>query len=312
MSSEIKYLLPHKNFYKANLYARSNNSDGRLSPEELKNTYKSKGYSVLAITDDEPVNEKALSEEDFLVMSGFAFGAKSENTVPIKNAHFTALSLTEEPQRLSKFNGKYDLKNIASYISECKMHGYFTTYSYPAKSCLVMPEQLELSEVDALEVMNYSSLMEGQDEYNAVCYDNFLRRNHRLFCAANDGNKNLLPLDSKRSDSFGAYTYINSDSLDYTSIASSIKNGEFYASEGPEIKALWIKGDTVNIRTSPADRIFLCAGRRACRSFQANGGVPLTAASFQLHPKDIYVRFVVIDEEGRRAYTRAYYLDEMM
>ena len=81
MSSEIKYLLPHKNFYKANLYARSNNSDGRLSPEELKNTYKSKGYSVLAITDDEPVNEKALSEEDFLVMSGFAFGAKSENTV---------------------------------------------------------------------------------------------------------------------------------------------------------------------------------------------------------------------------------------
>lgn len=312
MSSEIKYLLPHKNFYKANLHARSSRSDGKLSAEELKEIYKKNGYSVLALTDDEPTNEKALSDKDFLVMSGFAFGAKSESTVPIKTAHFTALSLTEEPEKIAKFNGEYDLKNIASYISECKAHGYFTTYSHPAKSCLVMPEQLELSDVDALEIMNYSSLMEGQDEYNAVCYDNFLRRNHRLFCAANDGNKNERPLDSKRSDSFGVYTYINSDSLDYSSIASSIKNGEFYASEGPEIKALWIKGDTVNIRTSPADRIFLCAGRRACRSFQANGGVPLTAASFQLHPKDIYVRFVVIDEEGRRAYSRAYFLDEMM
>ena len=312
MSSEIKYLLPYKNFYKANLHARSTRSDGRLSPEELKEIYKKNGYSVLALTDNEPKSEKALCDEDFLVLSGFCFEAKSENTVPIKTAHFSAISLFEEPNKASKFDAEYGSDKIASYISESKELGYFVTYSHPAKSCQVMPEQLEFSNADALEIMNYSSLMEGYDEYNGVCYDNFLRRNHRLFCAANDGNKNLLPLDSKRSDSFGAFTYINSDSLDYESVANSLKTGCFYASEGPEIKAIWVKGDTLNIRTSPADKIVLSAGQRSCRSFYSNGGVPLTAASFKINPKDIYVRFIVLDENGNRAYTRAYYLDEFM
>ena len=175
-----------------------------------------------------------------------------------------------------------------------------------------MPEYLKFDEADALEIMNYSSLMEGHDEYNGVLYDNFLRRDQRLFCTASDGNRNKEPLDSKKSDSFGVFTVINSDSLDYQSISESIRNGHFYASEGPEIKDIWIKGDTLNIRTSPADKIVVSAGRRNCRSVLANGGVPLTAASFKLNEKDIYVRCIVIDEDGNRAYSRAYYLDEIM
>lgn len=311
MSSEIKYLLPHKNFYKANLNARSNRSDGRLSPEELKEIYKKRGYSILALTDDEPKCEKTLSDEAFLVLSGFSFGATSKDTYPVKNAKFSAISLTEEPREIDSLNAEYGSEEIPAYIKKCKELGYFTTYSHPAKSCEVMPEYLRYSEVDALEIMNYSSLMEGYDEYNGVLYDDFLRRGHRLFATASDGNRNLLSLDSKRSDSFGAYTYVNSDSLDYESIANSLKEGSFYASEGPEITALWVKGDTVNIRTSPADKIILSAGRRSCRSFYSNGGVPLTAASFKIDKKDVCVRFIVIDGEGNRAYTRAYYLDEL-
>ena len=90
MNSEIKYLLPYKNFYKANLHCRSTLSDGMLTPAQLKENYKNKGYSVLAITDNEPVSEKALCDEDFLVLSGFRFGAKSKDTVPVKSAVFSA------------------------------------------------------------------------------------------------------------------------------------------------------------------------------------------------------------------------------
>ena len=312
MNYEIRHLLPHKNFYKANLNSRSTLSDGTLTPEQLKAVYKEKGYSVLAITDNEPVNEKALTDEDFLVLSGFCFGARSENTIPKKSSDFCAISLSEEPKKVPAFEEEYGSDKINSYLSECKKLGYFTTYRHPAKSCQVMPEYLKFDEADALEIMNYSSLMEGHDEYNGVLYDNFLRRNHRLFCTASDENRNLVPLDSKKSDSFGAFTFINSDSLDYESIAESIRNGHFYASEGPEIKDIWIKGDTLNIRTSPADKIIVSAGRRNCRSVLANGGIPLTAASFKLNEKDIYVRCIVIDEDGNRAYSRAYYLDEIM
>ena len=39
------------NFYKGNMHCHSTLSDGALSPEELKDAYKNKGYSFIAITD---------------------------------------------------------------------------------------------------------------------------------------------------------------------------------------------------------------------------------------------------------------------
>lgn len=312
MNSEIRYLLPYNNFYKANLSSRSSLSDGRFTPEQLKEIYKSRGYSVLAITDDRPVCEKSLSDEDFLVLSGFTFGAESTDTIPHKTAKITALSLSEEPTHIPSYDGGFDLDGIAEHISECKNNGYFTTFCHPAKSNLVMPEYLKLSGADALEVINYSSLMEGYDEYSAVCYDDFVRRDHRLYCTAVDGNKNERALDDRRSDSFGAFTVINCDSLDYGSVAASLKKGCFYASEGPEIKAIWIKGDTLSIRTSPVDKIVLYSAKRNSRFFFANGGVPLTAASFKINSSDVCVRFIITDEDGNRAYTRSYYVDELL
>lgn len=44
-----KYLFSkEKNAYKANLHCHSTCSDGILTPRELKDAYKSRGYSVLA------------------------------------------------------------------------------------------------------------------------------------------------------------------------------------------------------------------------------------------------------------------------
>ena len=68
-----KYLLPEAGtFYKANLHCHSTVSDGRLSPEEVKNVYKKKGYSVVAFTDhDVLVPHPELDDEDFLPLNGY-------------------------------------------------------------------------------------------------------------------------------------------------------------------------------------------------------------------------------------------------
>ena len=58
---------PAKKQYKANLHSHSTMSDGRLTPQQLKDAYKARGYSILAITDhDYPVDHSDLSEKDFL------------------------------------------------------------------------------------------------------------------------------------------------------------------------------------------------------------------------------------------------------
>ena len=69
------FLLPQNgNFYKANLHSHSTVSDGALTPEELKNRYKSNGYSILAYTDHELlVDHSDLNDENFLALTGFEY-----------------------------------------------------------------------------------------------------------------------------------------------------------------------------------------------------------------------------------------------
>ena len=48
----MKHLLPAvPRYFKANLHTHSTISDGKLTPEQVKELYRSKGYQILAITD---------------------------------------------------------------------------------------------------------------------------------------------------------------------------------------------------------------------------------------------------------------------
>ena len=73
-----KYLFgSKKNIYKGNLHCHSNLSDGNLSPQELKDYYKSNGYSILAITDHEHINNNSyLDDEDFLTITSCEIAIK--------------------------------------------------------------------------------------------------------------------------------------------------------------------------------------------------------------------------------------------
>ena len=78
-------LLPQEGtFYKANLHCHSTLSDGRLTPEELKEHYKANGYSVLAYTDhDMFIPHHELTDESFVALAGF-----EARTKPLDKARF--------------------------------------------------------------------------------------------------------------------------------------------------------------------------------------------------------------------------------
>ena len=67
------YLIsPNQKQYKANLHCHSVLSDGKKTPEDLKQMYKNKGYSILAITDHEtPKNHQYLNDDNFLTVTGY-------------------------------------------------------------------------------------------------------------------------------------------------------------------------------------------------------------------------------------------------
>ena len=72
---ERKYLItPKGNFYKAAMHTHSTVSDGRCTPAEVKEIYKSMGYSVVAFTDhSRMVCHNDLTDSDFLAINGYEF-----------------------------------------------------------------------------------------------------------------------------------------------------------------------------------------------------------------------------------------------
>ena len=67
-----KILLPEYMGYKANLHAHSTDSDGKLTPEQLKELYKANGYSILAYTDHMYMRDRtSLNDENFVALNGY-------------------------------------------------------------------------------------------------------------------------------------------------------------------------------------------------------------------------------------------------
>ena len=68
-----KYLVPKEgSFYKANLHCHSTISDGKWTPEEIKENYMAQGYSIVAYTDHQAfVTHNDLSDENFLALNGY-------------------------------------------------------------------------------------------------------------------------------------------------------------------------------------------------------------------------------------------------
>ena len=72
---ERRYLLPADgNFYKTSMHTHTTISDGRLTPEEVKEIYQSMGYSVVAYTDHSRlVQHNDLTDENFLAINAYEY-----------------------------------------------------------------------------------------------------------------------------------------------------------------------------------------------------------------------------------------------
>jgi hypothetical protein len=111
-------------------------------------------------------------------------------------------------------------------------------------------------------------------------------------------------------DSFGAFVMVNTDELSYSSIIDGLLEGKFYASMGPVIEELYVEDGKVHIKCSDAKRISYSTRGRRTKAVNGLDGY-VNEAVFEIKDTDEYFRIDVMDEQGRRANTQAYYLNEL-
>ena len=330
-----KYLLPQsKNAYKANLHCHSTVSDGKMSPEVLKEKYKGEGYSILAYTDHEVLAlHSELSDGEFLALAGYEIQIYGDMELPKllrRVCHINAYPEDPTNNRMPFFNlddvmrldvtpnlslatydgdgneyKEYSAKGINSLIKKLRNAGFIVSYNHPTWSREDASTYTNLDGLFAMEIYNHNSQMSGTDAYCPYVYDEMLRSGQRIGCIATDDTH-------KPEDAFGGFTVVYADELSHASVIEALKRGDFYSSRGPIIKALWYEGGEFHLECTPVSEVKISSsGRRKPETSvkrDKDGGI--IRADFPLSPMDVFVRFTLTDSMGRTANTRGYWREE--
>jgi len=335
-----KYFInPLKLQYKANLHCHSNLSDGKLTAQQLKQAYKDRGYSILSITDHErPKNHSDLTTEDFLLITGyeayirpsklcvydvfspeihinlFAKEPENESYICFNEAYCKYIRNPIERLRLKKVGSQkireYTVEYINEFIKTAVDNGYLVAYNHPVWSMESEERILSYENIFSLEMDNYGSWQMNREEHNGALYDKLLRNGKGWFCHSADDNHNIKDINNpSESDSFGAFTMIMADKLDYPSVISAMEKGDMYASTGPEIYEISVENKIVTVKCSNASVIICHDGSKSPKREEDLYG-ELTTAEFPINDRADYFRISVIDKNGKIASSRGFYRNE--
>ncbi len=300
-----KYLFnPDNKFYKANLHCHTTVSDGQFSPEETKRRYMAEGYSVIAFSDhDKVVPHPELTDENFIPLTAgeYSLNDRSDKVYPwstIRTYHLNFISRDINNSDFIEWDKDiYDIDSVNKVISAATEKGYICQYNHPRWSMQESENFLKLKNIFAFEIYNTGS------EFDMLCGDG--EYEYELFCRAG-GKAAVSACDDNHREmhQFGGFSMISAPSLSYDNIINALEKGDFYASTGPIIKEAYIEDGVFHIETTPAKAIAVLSDSR---QHGIVWGENLESADIKIDFDYKYLRIVVCDDRGKRAWTRAYF-----
>ncbi|MBP3307973.1 MAG: PHP domain-containing protein [Clostridia bacterium] len=339
-----KYLIPNGGrFYKVALHTHTTVSDGRLTPEELKDEYKKRGFSVVAYTDHElivPHND--LRDADFLPITAYEIAVADGKWGPFTkcyhlNIYFkdkdTALSrtfcarhvsskehmqalITDEMRAYGTESREYTKEFIQWLVDTAREEGAIVSYNHPVWSLQDKDDYSGLRGFFGVEWHNSSSSGIGMIDAIQPIQDLLLEGERKCYPLATDDCHSL-------KDVGRGFVMVKAERLEYDDIFDALDRGDLYSSTGPEIKELYVEDGMLVIKTSPVKKIIGFTDHRHTLRKMAGEGEYITEASLSLETfirnvglapegRMPFVRMDVIDEYGRHAYSRAYFADEFL
>ena len=292
--------------WKANLHAHSTTSDGRYTPEELIALYAEAGYDVLAFTDHKKTNPvSTYSGRGMSLISGIEMHPAGPRGILW---HLLALGVPED------FDGS-DFPDASAALTAAKQAGALAYVAHPYWCGLTPAELDELCEFDGLEVSNSACRYNSKNDSSAY-WDALLDAGRRLNAIAVD--------DTHRNwDLFHNWTQIIADENTPEAMLDALKQGNFYATQGPEFTRLSYVDGVFEAEFSPAEAVMIASekhwGHCCCVEGRRYGRVmpdevsEVTSIHFERRrdlASEVYFRVIIRDARGRYAWTNPFYLDE--
>ena len=326
-------------FFKGNMHCHSTVSDGTLTPQELKELYRAHGYHFIAFTDHEHVvPHPELNDDRFVAITGAEYAIKEfpeQSTLrnwDMKVCHlnlyakdagnYFSVCYNEKADHFShgeyrknikkpdkNYSRVYGAEGINDLIRQANENGFFVAYNHPRWSLENYGDYGGYEGLWGVEIYNTATNRAGLYEYDVNVLDDMLRDGKRVFASCGDDNHNGKRLGLR--DSCVAFVMVNAKELSYAAIVDGLLRGNFYSSTGPLIYDLSVEEGVVHVRSSEAVEITLSTRGRRSDIAMAEEGKTVTEASFPLCETDGYFRIDVVDAQGRRANSQAYFLEEL-
>ena len=272
---------------KLGLHIHTSLSDGRKTPEEAAKIYREAGYDAIAFTDHWKFGESG--EIDGLkLISGIEYDIGSHGS---EIFHIVALGAKEAPKGFSKSSTAEEI------VKAIHAADGIAVLAHPAWS-LNFPEAImKVKGFDATEIYNAvsdagmsfrpdSSLLVDMLASHGICYPLLATDDAHYY----EGDDNCV-----------AYIMAECDPSDSASIKSAIKEGRFYATQGPEIH-LSRDGNLFRVDCSPVSKIVFASNKQWTKD-RVIRGENLTSAEYTATPEETFIRAFVVDENGKCAWS---------
>ena len=298
-----------KPFLKGALHCHTTRSDGKCTPEEAIKLHHEYGYHFMALTDHNIVNHiNHCPEVPMTMLSGierdFSLPGRSEDKPMC--VHVVGLGVPGDPAapgqdvRPGHAGGGQAAAQAQQMIDDMHAWNMKTIYAHPQWSGTAYRDFGVLTGNMAMEIWNTGCALENALDDNAAYWDEALDddRPPMWGVATDDGH----PVWQHGK----GWVMVAADN-DAQSILNALERGEFYASCGPEIHDFYVEDGVAHVRCSEAVSVQFVSLRHPlpCRRDPAGA---MTEAECGLPQGLKYVRAVVMDAQGRRAWTNPIFL----
>ena len=286
-------------FFRGNLHTHSNISDGALAPEAVCAHYREAGYDFIALTDHfikrygYPVADtKRFRTNRFTTIPGAELHAPANSQGEVW--HILSVGLPEDFAPTGEEETGVDLARRAADA------GAFVAIAHPQWSSLTVEDGRALPMAHAVEIYNHGCALECARGDGAVLLDTLLNEGRSLTAIATDD------AHFRYDDACGGWVMVKADENEPGALLAALKDGHFYASQGPMIHAAEISGDALHVECTPAVNIAVVGrGSRAVhirRQQATRAEIPLERFAGD------WFRLVVTDAGGRSAWSNPVWL----
>lgn len=277
-------------WYKVGLHVHTTLSDGKLTPQEVIDRYRTGGYDAIALTDHWHYGPGG-QDDGMLILSGceYNLGSNVKNDV----MHIVGFGMTQQPD-LRKEDSR---QQIVDGINACDG---IAVLAHPAWSMNTLADAQALTGIDFTEV--YNAVSEAHQS---------IRPNSEYFadlCANAGICYGLLATDDAHyydgSDDQKGWVMIRAEALSRESILEALRAGAYYATQGPE---LYVKREGYRFIVDCSPCTYVAAMSNVTwTSGRVLRGENVTHFEYESKERECWIRIQACDSAGKLAWSNVY------